>query len=121
MDRIPSEKVVVLPASKEKVYPDLYVVSFRLGLNRDGSQPISITFRPYNFDTKEIDPNMEHEVLDSFSNVWDLAAKYTKVSESLQNLVNILGLLHKSQVLKQSNDPKATEKLIEVERSLGAE
>jgi len=121
MDRIPSEKPRTRPATQAKSYPDLYITSMRLGWNRDGTQPMTVIFRPYNYDTKEIDPDVSHEILDKEGNIWEAAAKYSKVADAITSLATVLALLHREKYLVglNSNDNSVLTELRSIRTTLG--
>ena len=100
MDRIQADKVVIKPAEVEKIYPDLYITSVKLGWCRDGSQPIKVGFRPYNFDTKEVDPDVANEESFVVSNIWREAVRYTEVENAIKGLVTVLSMLRKKKKLE---------------------
>ena len=123
MDRIPSEKPRTTPATKAKTYPDLYITGLRLGYTRAGTQPMQVTFRPYNFDTKEIDLDSSHEVVDVSGNIWEDAAKFTEVGLAIQSLARVLGLMHREKYLTcllEEGDTNVLDELNSIKRQLGA-
>lgn len=95
----------------------------RLGWNRDGTQPMSVTFRPYNYDTKEIDPDVTNEILDKEGNIWEVAAKYSKVADAITSLATVLGLLHREKYLEEllnKGDRSVLPELRSIRTTLGA-
>ena len=122
MYRIPSEKPRTRPALEAKTYPDLYITSLRLGYTRAGTQPLKVTFRPYNFDTKELDPDLTHEITDTTGNIWEKAAQFSAVAEAIGSLVSVLGLMHREKYLAErleDGDESVLDELKTVRAELG--
>jgi len=100
LDRIPADTPVNIPSRAAKTYPDVFITDFRIGYNGDGTQPATVIFRGYNYDTKELAPEMARNAI-QIKNIWTEVARSPVVADALGRLVNAISLLYRERNLRE--------------------
>jgi|GEM_PF-6440139 len=100
LDRIPANTPVDIPSRAAKTYPDVFITDFRIGYNGDGTQPATVTFRGYNYDTKEIAPEKTRNIV-QIKNIWTQVSRSPVVADALGRLVNAISLLYRERNLRE--------------------
>lgn len=100
LDRIQSATPEIRPPQPEKVFPDLYITNFAFGFDGLGRQPVSVEYRPYNYDTKEISDNRDAFVHFHIANLWEEAARCGMVADVAGRLTVLLSLMYQEYVLR---------------------
>lgn len=99
LQRIPSDKTVVKPATVEKIYTDKFIVGLSVVVQSDGTQPCTVVFQAYNFDTKELsdDPSTVEQF--RIDNIWTEAARSPVFAQVLGGLVQVIFLKYQEDTL----------------------
>ena len=69
---IPGIPEQVIPATPDELYPDSYIMKMEVSPpdSVDGHQSLTVTFRPYNYDTHKIYPNTDKDMSILINNIW---------------------------------------------------
>jgi cell division septation protein DedD len=100
LDRIQSANPEIRPPQPEKVFPDLYIANFAFGFDGVGRQPVSVEYRPYNYDTKEISDNRDAFIHFHIPNLWEEAYRSSLVADTAGRLTVLLSLMYQEYVLR---------------------
>jgi hypothetical protein len=128
LDRIQSAKPEFREPVPAKEFPDLYIVEFGLGFHGPGVQPVSVTFRNYNYDTKEFSDSPDADTRFAIPNLWEEVARSTMVAQVAGGLTVLLKLLYQENALRRKLEgldyegrDRDIETLWAVQDALGAE
>jgi hypothetical protein len=115
---IPNPIPLIIPATTESVYNESYIVGFTVQtLNVDATkQPLTVTFRPYNYATKQIYPGTDHDKTEFFDNIWDLVYAHPLAAQVIGGLVVVFSLEWQLRQVETMIHPIDSEIRINTER-----
>ncbi|MCK9458532.1 MAG: hypothetical protein M0R80_02710 [Proteobacteria bacterium] len=91
---IPNPSPLIVPATVEAVYNELYIVAFNVQtINVDATkQPLTIVFRPYNYTTKQLYPGADQDKVEFFDNIWELVYTHPLAAQVVGGMALLFSL-----------------------------